>query len=155
MKFCLADSIGRWRYVAPYTGAWIEISKNTRKKVILKSHPTRVRGLKYDYSPSMISSGLSHPTRVRGLKLKEYFTPCLLILSHPTRVRGLKLTKALLSLLKLMSHPTRVRGLKCLRRCLSNDGSHVAPYTGAWIEISHFVFYACNKARRTLHGCVD
>ena len=35
----------------------------------LKSHPTRVRGLKLGYTVAMFSQLLqSHPTRVRGLK---------------------------------------------------------------------------------------
>ena len=34
--------------VAPYTGAWIEINvENIDLSTFLKSHPTRVRGLKY------------------------------------------------------------------------------------------------------------
>ena len=31
----------------------------------------------------------------------------------------------------------------------------VAPYTGAWIEIANSGFYFYPTAGRTLHGCVD
>ena len=42
---CLtADSVR----VAPFTGAWIEISKRASKRlIVVRSHPSRVRGLKY------------------------------------------------------------------------------------------------------------
>ena len=55
-------------YVAPYTGAWIEI----------QAHRTRLQNTQ------------SHPTRVRGLKLATLTTSPIAIQSHPTRVRGLK-----------------------------------------------------------------
>ena len=35
------------KMVAPYTGAWIEILVVCLVNVILLSHPTRVRGLKF------------------------------------------------------------------------------------------------------------
>ena len=56
------------------------------------SHPSRVRGLKYDDQVDAASDAFtSHPSRVRGLK-------CTILrdddsssgLSHPSRVRGLK-----------------------------------------------------------------
>ena len=33
--------------VAPFTGAWIEILKKNYQAVIIESHPSRVRGLKF------------------------------------------------------------------------------------------------------------
>ena len=41
--------------VAPFTGAWIKIKAGTADYILNKSHPSRVRGLKF-------------LTRVRGLK---------------------------------------------------------------------------------------
>ena len=58
------------------------------------------------------------------------------MVSHPSRVRVLKYHEALDDdALDFTSHPSRVRGLK-LRR-IDNEGqvSHVAPFTGACIEI--------------------
>ncbi len=54
--------------VAPYTGAWIEIVNEREKPIIKMSHPTRVRGLKFQYVLWKAINLKSHPTRVRGLK---------------------------------------------------------------------------------------
>ena len=56
--------------VAPFTGAWIEISIILTNCVNrYKSHPSRVRGLKYLHKTIMVKEPLrSHPSRVRGLK---------------------------------------------------------------------------------------
>ena len=35
------------------------------------SHPSRVRGLKYDPATAPAIAGLSHPSRVRGLKYQR------------------------------------------------------------------------------------
>ena len=77
----------------------------------------------------------------------------------------------------MTSHPSRVRGLKYHQYALGQTHLHVAPFTGAWIEISShparriptvshpsrvrgLKFMGCRTgspepARRTLHGCVD
>ncbi len=54
--------------VAPYTGAWIEIKIIIRVLGKQESHPTRVRGLKYEHGAFVWLVVSSHPTRVRGLK---------------------------------------------------------------------------------------
>ena len=78
--------------VAPFTGAWIEITKNKKETdMIGVSHPSRVRGLKYGrygrlrygyrvapFTGAWIEMAYacargadrmrSHPSRVRGLK---------------------------------------------------------------------------------------
>ena len=59
-------------------------------------------------------------------------------MSHPTRVRGLKCKEKKLQFLQLMSHPTRVRGLKSEGLLAEITQQRVAPYTGAWIEISQW-----------------
>ena len=56
--------------------------------------------------------------------------------SHPSRVRGLKFPDGNLLLKPTMSHPSRVRGLKFLARVYKEKFGQVAPFTGAWIEIS-------------------
>ena len=56
------------KFVAPHTGAWIETALAGMVKPALKSHPTRVRGLKPYRLLGVNRSSWSHPTRVRGLK---------------------------------------------------------------------------------------
>ena len=108
-----ADSIV---VVAPFTGAWIEIRcRRTHRPTLSASHPSRVRGLKYADRGRSGGRGWSHPLRVRGLKCPRRFScgrfsrP-----SHPSRVRGLKYPY----------YPAR--WVQC----------EVAPFTGAWIEIT-------------------
>ncbi|SUA86329.1 Uncharacterised protein [Paenibacillus macerans] len=57
----------------------------------MRSHPTRVRGLKERLGHEISELCASHPTRVRGLK--DAVIPGTYEFrgqSHPTRVRGLK-----------------------------------------------------------------
>ena len=102
------------RRVAPYAGAWIEIALREQAERKKASHPTRVRGLKFNVIIHYKHSVLSHPTRVRGLK----FQP-----EEITENGG-------------ESHPTRVRGLKFSYGNGRRSTKNVAPYAGAWIEIS-------------------
>ena len=55
--------------VAPYVGAWIETGITKSLASVLRSHPTRVRGLKLKKAGKDVSDVKSHPTWVRGLKL--------------------------------------------------------------------------------------
>ena len=55
-----------------------------------ESHPSRVRGLKYDACQGRRIDVGSHPSRVRGLKYDERNRPRIYQRSHPSRVRGLK-----------------------------------------------------------------
>ena len=63
------------KFVAPFTGAWIETLELTEKEIIDRSHPLRVRGLKQG-TPCFdgAAKGRSHPLRVRGLKLSRLFS---------------------------------------------------------------------------------
>ena len=54
--------------VAPHTGAWIETANAPLGIRLMRSHPTRVRGLKLYIDTETFSKEPSHPTRVRGLK---------------------------------------------------------------------------------------
>ncbi len=55
--------------VTPFTGVWIEISRIlVLEKVLLKSHPSRVCGLKYTVREIVKDNAQSHPSRVCGLK---------------------------------------------------------------------------------------
>ena len=55
----------------------------------------------------------------------------------------------------IKSHPSRVRGLKYLFRPKHKNAWPVAPFTGAWIEITRLGKNPVPEACRTLHGCVD
>ena len=54
--------------VAPFAGAWIEIHMLGYRRDTGRSHPSRVRGLKYEWKQAEDGEQLSHPSRVRGLK---------------------------------------------------------------------------------------
>ena len=55
--------------------------------------------------------------------------------SLPSRERGLKLSVASTLLCRPLSLPSRERGLKCSVSVAGDVEPHVAPFTGAWIEI--------------------
>ncbi len=76
--------------VAPHAGAWIETIIISAEKVLVKSHPMRVRGLKLPTAASSVRTLKSHPMRVRGLKQNTNETKLGWTASHPMRVRGLK-----------------------------------------------------------------
>ena len=77
-------------------------------------------------------------------------------MSHPSRVRGLKLGRIYRrDAAQWASHPSRVRGLKCQKAIVEKYKNIVAPFTGAWIEISNMWRMLRRKLSRTLHGCVD
>ena len=57
--------------VAPHVGAWIEIVEVERRQTRSMSHPTWVRGLKFEHLPEPLDLAGSHPTWVRGLKFQS------------------------------------------------------------------------------------
>ena len=63
------DNVGnKAKLVAPHAGAWIEMRLLCLLPDGQRSHPTRVRGLKYNGCDPRKIIPTSHPTRVRGLK---------------------------------------------------------------------------------------
>ena len=54
------------------------------------SHPSRVRGLKSNFTTRLLGAEMSHPSRVRGLKYIVKAYHFFFEVSHPSRVRGLK-----------------------------------------------------------------
>ena len=100
--------------VAPFTGAWIEIARNCVGSKPSTSLPSRERGLK--------SVVCDDGTSVGG--------------SLPSRERGLKFQGGLDGALDLASLPSRERGLKFVPFHGHIDMPYVAPFTGAWIEIT-------------------
>ena len=77
----------------------------------MSSHPTWVRGLKFDKAAEHALTVVSHPTWVRGLK-------CILrpILAHsavaPHVGAWIEISYTCVYMCVTMSHPTWVRGLK-------------------------------------------
>ena len=55
--------------------------------------------------------------------------------SLPSRERGLKLRLFLIAIRRLLSLPSRERGLKYRSKPQPDHPEHVAPFTGAWIEM--------------------
>ena len=80
---------------------------------LLRSLPSRERGLKWRYGVRVQGVYGSLPSRERGLKSKD-----------DAPLRG-----------AIGSLPSRERGLKCLLWRAGIRNTHVAPFTGAWIEI--------------------
>ena len=104
------------KFVAPFTGAWIETPTGDHHSAASQSHPSRVRGLKrrkprYGGIAIQVApfTGAWIETFQRVLR-----SPCLWS-SHPSRVRGLK--RLILGIFPGLSpsHPSRVRGLKLPR----------------------------------------
>ena len=82
--------------VAPFTGAWIEISL--------------VRA-------STLSWATSHPSRVRGLKYMQHLFYSYIIRVAPFTGAWIEMPHTcLMASVMLTSHPSRVRGLKCKRK---------------------------------------
>ena len=68
LKSSMALNVHTLWFVAPHTGAWIEIGLASAGFFSNSSHPTRVRGLKFIDEAHHSKANSSHPTRVRGLK---------------------------------------------------------------------------------------
>ena len=101
------------------------------------SLPSRERGLKlycvlyYPYNYTSL------PSRERGLKLWLFRAHRDLFVSLPSRERGLKSFKLRFqSVREISSLPSRERGLKSADYRLCGTYRAVAPFAGAWIEIS-------------------
>ena len=77
------------------------------------------------------------------------------ILSLPSRERGLKFSAEKVSHHSTQSLPSRERGLKSLRFVIVTPIASVAPFAGAWIEMSYFLYFRNTQLRRSLRGSVD
>ena len=88
---CFVHNDSVWvMVVAPYAGAWIEITARAFYEDGTMSLPTRERGLKSDNGFGYTAPTGSLPTRERGLKsLPPLYIYCGMR-SLPTRERGLK-----------------------------------------------------------------
>ncbi len=98
-----------------------------------RSHPTRVRGLKYLPDTAFDTRYSVAPHAGAWIEIPP--TP------HPYRCAA--------------SHPTRVRGLKSCPPLRHFRAVGVAPHAGAWIEIWMHRKAAPGGGCRTPRGCVD
>ena len=150
--------------VAPFAGAWIEIlfvyfyciiwpGRSLRGSVdwnIIKefeddfgtwSLPSRERGLKYIVVREYLHLYLSLPSRERGLKFALLARKNMLTRSLPSRERGLKY---FLSISIQIAIRRSLRGSVDwnIEQAIASKLGRVAPFAGAWIEIS---IYRCNR----------
>ncbi len=77
-----------------------------------KSHPTRVRGLKFNDGIIRPYEYTSHPTRVRGLKYELHESMRNQALVAPYTGAWIEIKVLVAGTRDNGSHPTRVRGLK-------------------------------------------
>ena len=96
------------------------------------SHPSRVRGLKFDFRESFCARIRVAPFAGAWIEMCSRPLYNFGIVSHPSRVRGLKYIQNMLQNFQNLSHPSRVRGLKLIA-----------------------AYFQLLLVRRTLRGCVD
>ena len=119
--------------VAPYMGAWIEISPFFIVKCFFPSHPTWVRGLKW----------------VTLSKEKKDVSRTL---------HGCVDWNWNVKLNKVILFSRTLHGCvdwNCFRLVIEFLSKKVAPYMGAWIEMWLISPPKSTSGCRTLHGCVD
>ena len=119
--------------VAPFVGAWIEISPLLEYPLFAPSLPSWERGLKYAHGGTAFAEEQSLPSWERGLKSKGLPLGFYISQSLPSWERGLKFTYFRL-------HPLP---------------EAVAPFVGAWIEIFSRNSLSVIRDRRSLRGSVD
>ncbi len=121
--------------VAPFTGAWIEIDSEWQYQTRCASLPSRERGLKFEDPKPVKRLHESLPSRERGLKCESWRTLHAGGQSLPSRERGLKSFESVSHL--VVGHVAPFTGAWIEIHCsVSADRAMVvAPFTGAWIEI--------------------
>ncbi len=130
--FSLAWEIGLT--VAPFAGAWIEM-------------PSISKNIPFWFVAPFAGAWIEIRIAAMGTSIQTE--------SHPSRVRGLKYYVLYGGYGELESHPSRVRGLKYGCKLFCDMGLKVAPFAGAWIEMSPSRHHYLYKFGRTLRGCVD
>ena len=123
--------------VAPFTGAWIEISEPTRIPCVrTRSLPSRERGLKsYSLDAVGVHGVVALFTgawiEISAIALANWFPYVAPFTGAWIEIR----TYPGCSLVLTRSLPSRERGLKFLQVGVAVESGYVAPFTGAWIEI--------------------
>ena len=98
---------------------------------------------------------MSLPSRERGLKFVWPKSDGNGAESLPSRERGLKLLFAFRTVQSRTSLPSRERVLKCSQSAHLADCHAVAPFAGAWIEITAMAAIQKSQTGRSLRGSVD
>ena len=78
------------RHVAPFAGAWIEILIKGQYLWTKTSHPSRVRGLKYQQPDIVIFVSRVAPFAGAWIEICVRIPTNTAVRSHPSLVRGLK-----------------------------------------------------------------
>ena len=99
-------------YVAPFTGAWIEIAGRGRLDWPLSSLPSRERGLKFQSFRLLVPLLVSLPSRERGLKLKKSKGRTRKQIVAPFTGAWIEIDTGLPQIRGNPSLPSRERGLK-------------------------------------------
>ena len=123
--------------------------------IVVKSHSTRVRGLKYlryDRKVWFVNVALYTSAWIEIPDGKMYKS---LFKSHSTRVRGLKFCKAMLLIFTCFVALYTSAWIEMFERTGTCRIHIVALYTSAWIEMSTIKASVWMARRRTLHECVD
>ena len=98
--------------VASLADAWIKIQKVSEKLWMFYVASLADAWIKIKYAGCMEVFIKSHPSRMRGLKFYKFCATSINIQSHPSWMRGLKLERGETEMRKTRSHPSRMRGLK-------------------------------------------
>ena len=99
--------------VAPYAGAWIEISPDANIGKQKGVAPYAGAWIEIPAQHPLPIKSPSRPTRARGLKSGKLADEFRSVMSRPTRARGLKCMTDVDEKTMKRSRPTRARGLKC------------------------------------------
>ena len=117
MKFFPKWLVLQNRHVAPFAGAWIEITRQNKHMLPKRSLPSRERGLKSRHRYFKNRKSPSLPSRERGLKFLNHFHASYRQSSvAPFAGAWIEILNAIEFLVDFL----------------------VAPFAGAWIEISLF-----------------
>mgnify|MGYP007008281801 CR=1 FL=1 len=137
-------------------GAWIEILLKSKNKAWHYSR-TLYGCVDWNIGKQLRQKqvNLSHPLWVRGLKSASLKCCFMAPKSHPLWVRGLKFRCCFL--LHKLFHVAPFMGawIEISPSISSPLKTVVAPFMGAWIEIWKRYFNQRKYQRRTLYGCVD
>ena len=122
--------------VAPFAGAWIEILLNTKTRPHLSVAP--FAGAWIEISDKAKKWFLVAVAPFAGAWIEMYCHQKYILRSRslPSRERGLKSCNRRLMDHQIRSLPSRERGLKLLYPARCSHLSAVAPFAGAWIEIT-------------------
>ena len=141
--------------VAPFAGAWIEMHRPLSCPQILRSLPSRERGLKSPTAPACTATCPSLPSRERGLKSTLPRPKWQTAQVAPFAGAWIEMQTVNRKPPSIVSLPSRERGLKSVLIPVILILCKVAPFAGAWIEIFFQSAPADARPRRSLRGSVD